>query len=136
MDYEEALNLILVHVIGRDDVPLTEALLKNGFLGCLRPFSGLREENFLEVMQAIIALKPHVAGAKVWELRLVEALWELTKRARAWGLDPNGMLQRNHLLSESDTKRLLLWVQCIEMAVSHLMRGRDPAEALAYYRGE
>lgn len=67
---------------------------------------------------------------------MVEALWELTKRARAWGLDPNGMLQRNHLLSESDTKRLLLWVQCIEMAVSHLMRGRDPAEALAYYRGE
>src|SRR5215218_2088678 len=101
MDYDEAVNLILMHGTGRDDVPLEEASLENGFLGCLRPFSGLREENFLQVMEAIIALKPHLAGAKAWELRLVEGLWELTKRARLWGLDPNGLLQRNHLLSES-----------------------------------
>lgn len=117
-------------------MPLEDALLEHGFLGCLRPFSGLREENFLQVMQAIIALKPHLAGAKVWELRLVEALWELTKRARLWGLDPSGMLQRNPLLSSADTKRLLLWVHCIEMAVSRLMRDGEPAEAPAYYRDE
>ena len=46
------------------------------------------------------------------------------------------MLQRNHLLSKEDTKQLLLWVQCIEMAVSRLMRNGDPADAMAYYRGE
>ncbi|HVS71710.1 MAG TPA: hypothetical protein VHQ47_10690 [Phycisphaerae bacterium] len=133
MDYEEAVNLILMHGAGRDGVPLEEALIDNGFLGCLRPFSGLREENFLQVMQAIIALKPHLSGAKVWELRLIYGLWELTTRARLWGLDPNGMLQRDRLLSEQDTERLLLWVHCIEMAVSRLMRNGDPADALAYY---
>ena len=136
MDYEEAVNLILMHGPGRDDVPLEEALIENSFVGCLRPFAGLREENFLQVMRAIIALTPHLSGAKVWELRLVYGLWELTKTARLWGLDPNGMLQRNRLLSEEDTKRLLLWVHCIEMAVSRLMRNGDPAEAMAYYRGE
>lgn len=136
MNYEDAVNLILMHGIGRDDVPLDEALLENGFLGCLRPFSGLREENFLQVMHAIVALKPHLAEARAWDLRLVEGLWELTKRARLWGLDPNGMLQGNHLLSKPDTARLLLWVHCIEMAVSSLMRNADPAEALAYYHGE
>src|SRR4051812_11974971 len=70
MNYEDAVNMILMHGIGRDDVPLEEALLENGFLGCLRPFSGLREENFLKVMQAIIALKAYLASEKFWELRL------------------------------------------------------------------
>ena len=136
MDYEEAVNVILVHGIGRNDVPLEEALMKDGFLGCLRPFSGLREENFLLVMRAIIALKPHLSESRTWERRLVEGLWGLTTTARLWGLDPNGMLQRNHLLSAEDTNRLLLWVHCIEMAVSRLLRDGDPADALAYYRGE
>jgi hypothetical protein len=45
-------------------------------------------------------------------------------------------LQRNGLLSADDTARLLRWVRCIELAVSRLLRGGDPAEALAYYRGE
>ena len=45
------------------------------------------------------------------------------------------MVQRNRLLPPHDTSRLLRWVQCIEMAVSRLLRGGDPAEALAYYRG-
>ena len=136
MDYEEAVNLILMHGVGRDDVPLEEALLKEGFLGSLRPFWGLHEENFLQVMRAIIALKPHLAELRTWERRLVEGLWGLTTTARLWGLDPNGMLQRNHLLSAEDTKQLLLWVQCIEMAVSRLLRDGNPADALAYYRGE
>src|SRR5262249_9474827 len=136
VEYEAAINLILMHGMGREDVPLEEALLRDGFLGCLRPFSGLREENFLQVIHAIVALKPHLAGQQVWERRLVEGLWELTKTARAWGLDPGSMLQRNRLLSTADTARLLRWVNCIEMAVSRLLRGGDPEEAMAYYRGE
>jgi hypothetical protein len=135
MNYDDAVNLILMHGVGRDDVPLEHALLEHGFLGCLRPFSGLREENFLQVLQAIIELKPHLVGAKVWERRLVEGLWGLTTTARLWGLDSNGMLQRNHLLSNEDTRRLLLWIHCIEMAVSRLLRGGEPADALRYYRG-
>ena len=75
MDYEAAVNLILMHGIGRGDVPLAEALLPDSFLGCLRPFSRLREENFLRVMEAIIALQPHLAGKPVWERRLIEGLW-------------------------------------------------------------
>jgi hypothetical protein len=110
--------------------------LPDGFLGCLRPFSGLREENFMQVMEAIIALQPALAGHQVLERRLVEGLWGLTTFARLWGLDPDGMLQRNRLLSNEETKRLLVWVRCIEMAVFKLLRGGDPREELAYYRGE
>ena len=136
VDYKDAVNVILMQGIGRKDVPLGDALTPDSFLGCLRPFSGLREENFQQIMDALVALKPHLAGQAVWERRLVEGLWGLTTTARLWGLDPDGMLQRNRLLSADDTARLLRWVRCIEMAVSCLLRGGDPAEALAYYRGE
>ena len=37
MEYEEAVNVILMHGIGRDDVPLEQALIPDGFLGCPRP---------------------------------------------------------------------------------------------------
>lgn len=135
MDYEEAVNLILVHGIGRDDVPIDQAVLANGFLGSLRPYTGLREENFQEVIAAIIALAPHLAGKAVLERRLVSALWELVQRARVWGLDPHGMLQRNKLLSVTDIERLSLWVNCLEMAICKLLHGGvDPSEALEYYR--
>src|SRR5262245_32318072 len=136
VDYEAAVNLILMHGIGRDDLPLAEALFPNGFLGCLRPFSGLQEQNFHQVMEAIIALKPYLAGRQIWERRLVDGLWGLTTTARYWGLDPGGMLQRNRLMSTEDTTRLLRWVTCIEMAVSRLLRGGDPEDAMAYYREE
>ena len=90
MDHDAAVNVILMHSTGREDVPLNEALYPEGFLGCLRPFSELREENFLQVMDAIIALGPHVAGKRQWDVRLVEALWGLVVTARNWGLDPLG----------------------------------------------
>lgn len=134
MDYEAAVNVILMHSGGRDDVPLEQALYPDGFLGCLRPFSGLREENFLQVMDAIIALRPYLDGRREWEVRLVAGLWGLVITARNWGLDPGGMLQRNRLLSAADTDLLRLWVYCIEIAVARLLRRGDPAEGPAYYR--
>jgi hypothetical protein len=135
VEYDEAVNLILMHGIGRDDVPLDEALIPNGFLGSLRPYTGLREENFLQVMEAIVALAPHLAGKDQFERRLVSGIWELVQRTRAWGLDPHGMIQRNKLMSPADTKRLWLWVTCLEMAIYRLFHGGiDPSEALTYYR--
>src|SRR5262245_31669772 len=124
-----------MHGIGRDDVPLDQALFPDGFLGSLRPYTGLREENFLQVLGAIIALAPHLAGKKVLERRLVSALWELVQRTRVWGLDPHGMIQRNKLMSPADTERLWLWVTCLEMAIYRLLHGGiDPGEALTYYQ--
>ena len=136
MTYDEAVNVILEHGIGRGDVPLEDATYPDGFLGCLRPYSGLNESNFLSVMEAVIALRPHVLGVTQWERRLVSGLWGLTTKARSWGLDPAGMLQRNGVLSKEESSQLLIWVTCIEMAVSRLLHEGDPADAMAYYRGE
>src|SRR5262249_18418230 len=110
MEDEEAVNLILMHGIGREDVPLARALLPDGFLATLRPYTGFREENFLQVVGAIMALAPHLAGKNELERRLVAGLWELVSRTRGWGLDPQGMIQRNKLMTATDTARLSLWV--------------------------
>ena len=136
MDYEAAVNVILMHGIGREDVPPDAALYRNGFVGSLRPYAGLREANFVQVMDAIIALHPHLTGTTHLDRRLVEGLWGLTRYARWWGLDAGSMLVRNRLISAEDAARLLGWVQCIESAVARLLRGDDPAAALATYRGE
>ena len=134
MDYEAAVNRILSHGIGRSDVPLDESILPDGFLSTLRPWSGLREQNFLDVMEAIVALPPFLPQGQAWEGRLVAGLWGLTTTARLWALDPDSMLQRNGLISPAESTRLLLWVRCIEMAVSRLLSGGDPEDALRYYR--
>lgn len=100
-----------------DSERVRQVLFPNGFLASLRPYTGLREENFLQVLGAIIALAPHLAGKTLLERRLVSGLWELVQRARAWGLDPHGMIQRNKLMSAADTERLWFWVTCLEMAI-------------------
>src|SRR5262245_26111237 len=124
-----------MHGIGRDDVPLDQALIPNGFLASLRPYTGLQKENFIQVLGAIIALAPHLAGTTVLERRLVSGLWELVQRTRACGLGSHGMIQRNKLLSAADTERLWRWVTCLEMAIYRLLDGGiDPSEALTYYR--
>jgi hypothetical protein len=41
--------------------------------------------------------------------------------ARNWGLHPNGMLRRNHLIADEDVERLEGWVQAIELAVYTLL---------------
>ena len=56
MKYTDALNVILMHGIGRSDVPLKDALYSDGFIGCLRPYTGLRDQNFRELMSAILSL--------------------------------------------------------------------------------
>lgn len=133
MEYDDAVNVILMHGIGRDDQPTGSASLEQGFLRCLRPFTELREENYLQIMEAIIALHPHLAGKRQVDRRLVAGLWYLTRMSRLWGLDPDGMLQRNHLLSDEETKQLQRWVRDIEYAVQILLSDRSPAKVLAMY---
>lgn len=62
---------------------------------------------------------------------LVNSLWSLTWYPRYWGLDPDGMLRRNALLTAEDVGRLQRWVDHIQSTVSLLLDGADEAEAFA-----
>ena len=129
MEYRDALNTILMHGVGRSDVPLSEAVHEHGFIGCLRPWSGLRDENYLELMTAILSLHDSLADRNNWPTDLIGGLVGITRMAHCWGIDETGMLRRNNLISESDVAKLRHWTGRIESVIEQLLMGNDPLEA-------
>ena len=139
MEFERARELLLLHSCGHPD--FNNPKWSSGFLGSLRPYRGLNEDNLHEVMRAIVTVAPQVIHQPYVDREIVDALFSLSWLARSWGLHPNGMLQRNHLIGDADIERLEGWVEAIEWATSMLLGGADDAsveaildEALASYR--
>jgi hypothetical protein len=91
----------------------------------LRPYHGLKEENFHEVMEAIISLAQPLGSDPLLERDLINALWGLCHYARQWGVHPDGMLRRNNLISASDVARLENWIDTITSTVALLLDGAD-----------
>ena len=129
MNYRDALNTILLHGVGRDDVPLEQSTLDSGFVGCLRPWSGLRDDNYHDLMRAILSLHDSVGDSDNWPKELVLGLFGIIRMTHCWGLDDTGMLRRNDLIPDDDVAKLRGWIQRIEMVVEQLLMGNDPLEA-------
>lgn len=105
-----------------------------GFVGSLRPCTGLREENFHGVMKALRVLAPELQSQFV-DREVVSALWGICHFGRAWGIDRDGMLRRNSLISDEDVERLEHWVQTISYATAMVLDGTID-EAFADYDRE
>jgi hypothetical protein len=131
MDMTEAKELLLLHSFGHSDINHPKML--TGFLGSLRPYRGLREENLHEVMRAVIALAPSLQKDKLVDREVIGALWAICDLARTWGVHPNGMLQSNNLISARDVVRLENWVDAISHATMVLLGGGDLEGALEAY---
>jgi hypothetical protein len=107
-----------------------------GFLGSLRPYQGhLVEENFVEVMESLRMLAPELSGITV-DREVVGALWGLCHLARAWGLEPGGMLRRNGLISAADVETLAGWVDQLSYATMCLLDGSGEEAAFHTYDQE
>jgi len=132
MDYETAVRSILVH--GPGSAQDGSDCRDNGFLGCLRPYSKYRRENFFELLTAITSLAKHQSNDITIDRGLIRAMCYIPATARRWALDPDSMLQRNRLIPACEAAELLLAVHCLEMAIDRLLSGRDPAAAIDWYR--
>jgi hypothetical protein len=106
-----------------------------GFLETLRPYRGrLEARTFHEIMAALRVLAPELnAGASVAR-DIVAALFAISYFGRLWGVEPDGMLRRNGLISESDIATLSRWINCIDYAVVCLLDGGDIEGAFDEYR--
>ncbi|MBI5537982.1 MAG: hypothetical protein HY898_34990 [Deltaproteobacteria bacterium] len=93
------------------------------FLGMLRPYRGLREECFQDVMECLRAVAIDLRGAAI-DRELVASLWAICHFGRAWGVSPDGELQRNHLIKPEDVKKLEGWVEQISETVFLLLEGQ------------
>lgn len=131
MNYKEAKELLKFHSFAHEN--LNNPKMKTGFLGSLRPYKGLREENFHEIMDIICVLSDEFHQEKI-ECEIIRNLWSICHFARAWGVNPNRMLQRNNLIATEDVKKLEYWVETISYAVTMLLDGCDLKTAFEEYR--
>ena len=107
--------------------------LETGFLRMLRPYGGLREESFHQVMDALAVLGPSLGRGSTVDRQVMEALWGICVLGRGWGVEPDGMLRRNKLISEDDVQRLAEWIRIISWAVFFLIEG-SPEAAFDEYK--
>jgi hypothetical protein len=123
MTPEEARSLIQKHA-GRSPSCAAE----DTFLGMLRPYRGLSEPHFREVMQALAALGPVLQEPHV-ERELMADLWEIAFLAWLWALSPHGMVRRQNLITPEDQARLAEWVEEIGLTLSLMLGGEDVPNA-------
>lgn len=103
---------------------------KNGFLGSLRPLQGLNRDNFIEIIECLRTLKEEIVSPCI-DKEIVADIVGIIHLARSWA-SPQGMLGRNHLLTEEQTNDLLAWVDIIEGCFMYLLEG-DEEDAFMDY---
>ena len=130
MTTAEAHDLLLAHAGASPDP--NHPAFAGGFLGMLRPYKELREQNFHEVMQALRTVAPQLQAASI-DRELISALWGICHFGRAWALETGGMLQRNDLITSSDADRLAEWLTIISYAVACLLDDSGTEEAFQPY---
>jgi hypothetical protein len=57
--------------------------------------------------------------------RLINSLWAICDYARTWGLDPDGMLRKNDLISDQEQAELKQWIDGIAEKVAFWLDGMD-----------
>ena len=130
MTTAEAHDLLLAYAGASPDP--NHPAFAGGFLGMLRPYKELREQNFHEVMQALRTVAPQLQAASI-DRELISALWGICHFGRAWALENGSMLQCNDLITPADADRLDEWLSIISYAVASLLDNSGPEEAFQPY---
>ena len=121
MDLAEAKSALLYHSGITDKMAA-----KNSFVTSLRPYAGLNENNFHEVMEALFAVAEGISESPHLDRRITGCLWNICYLGRSWGVHPEGMLRRNDLISDDDVDRLDEWINIIEWSSLALVEGTGP----------
>jgi hypothetical protein len=103
-----------------------------GLIGRLRPYRGLDERDFAELVQALITLHPVVFNAPAVERDLVAALWSLCQSTCTIGIDPKGLVVRNGLATASDVRALERWIDSIESFSTRMLRGIELSQCASH----
>ncbi|OWR29169.1 hypothetical protein CDO73_16025 [Saccharibacillus sp. O23] len=131
MNREEAVELLKKHAYVHED--LEDERLTRGFLGMLRPFDGtLIEANFHELMEILDVLADEFEQDTL-DRSVISCLWSICQYARAWALEPDGMLRRNELIDDGQLRQMAEWVDIVSYAVATLLEGAGREEAFWDY---
>jgi hypothetical protein len=129
VDYERAKRVLELHSSGTDEDGNEPA----GFIGSLRPYRELVERNFHILMQALFVVGDTMCRSELVERKLVHAIWDICLVARLYGLEPDGMLQRNHLITPEDVRRLRAQVWTLETTALSFLWSNSPIDNVEGY---
>mgnify|MGYP003332293750 FL=1 len=127
MEYERAKAELSRHA------GVAEDYYDEGFIGCLRPYSGIRAESFHSVIEALLSVGSVFSVTNTLERSIAESVFEITVTARRWGVEVDGMLVRNNLISPDDRMQLKRWIEIIERMALDLLNGQKPHETIHGY---
>ncbi|MCL2308708.1 MAG: hypothetical protein FWC42_00330 [Proteobacteria bacterium] len=128
---KSARELLQFHSCKHEDV--NHPKWRSGFLGSLRPYTGLNAKNFHEVMQCLKVLAPQLQQAPSIDREIIATLWSICHLGRAWGVEPQGMLRRNGFISIEDSVQLEEWIFQISYTAFCLFDGYDIETAFEDY---
>lgn len=84
-------------------------------------------------MEALLTVGERIHKNQQVDREIVQTVWSLSWYGRAWGLHPDGMLQRNKLITAEDAKRLELWIDTVEQTALGLLAGQPPHLTIYHY---
>ncbi|NGZ74260.1 hypothetical protein [Saccharibacillus alkalitolerans] len=132
MNKEQAVERLNMHAFVHED--LEHEKVRDGFLGMLRPYQGrLIDENFHELMEILDVLAEELEKDPL-DREIVSRLWSICQYARAWAIEPNGMLRRNELISDEELGKMAEWIDMLSYAVATLLEGGGREEAFWGYK--
>lgn len=132
MNKEKAVERLKMHAFVHDD--LEHEKVEQGFLGMLRPYRGkLIEQNFHELMEILDVLSDELEKENL-DRTIVSCFWSLCQYARAWAIEPNGMLRSNELITDEELQQMADWVELLSYAVATLLEGGGREEAFWGYK--
>jgi len=127
MDKYDATQMLLDHA-GITEGPRME----DGILGTLRPYNGLIERNFHEVVNSIYYLQGDLGSTTV-QNDVIRSIMVILTTMREWGMSPTSMLRRNRLIDEESLLRLGNWYSVIEDATLRYLSRSGHGRALYRY---
>lgn len=106
---------------------------EHGFVGCFRPYSGIRDENFHAVIESLLSVGEVLSETPTIDRSVVESVWRITTNSRRATTADNGMLVRNKLITPEDRLKLRRWIRIIEDMMLDLLAGNPPHETIHGY---
>jgi len=124
MTFREAKERLRFHCGSHPDID--DPHWKQGFLQSLRPYRGLDESAYHDLIACIDAVSDHLKHSAAIDRDVIDSLWAICHFATEWGLTAEGMLQRNELITPADQKTLGEWVMTISYRIASWLNGSDP----------
>lgn len=132
MDADEAIDILHCHA-GNIDDDADWSKFDSGFVGMLRPYSGLLESNFHELMVALYKAAPVFQQSGKIDNKLAHSLWSICSSVHTTATREGSALRRNNLITDSDLKRLTRWVDIFEWDCQMLIMGIAPHIVIESY---